>query len=61
VRLDALDQALPEGYRPHFVKIDVEGAELGVPRSGAETPARHRPHIAIEHGSAAAAFGTTQG
>jgi FkbM family methyltransferase len=59
VRVDALDQALPEGYRPHFVKIDVEGAELAVLRSGAETLARHRPHIAIEHGSSAAAFGTT--
>jgi FkbM family methyltransferase len=59
VRLNTLDLDLPEGYRPHFVKIDVEGAELGVLRSGAETLARHRPHIAFEHGSSARAFGTT--
>ena len=59
VRLATLDEDLPEGYRPSFVKIDVEGAELAVLRGGAETLARHRPHIAIEHGSSAAAFGTT--
>jgi FkbM family methyltransferase len=59
VRLGTLDQDLPEGYRPRFVKIDVEGAELAVLRGGAETLARHRPHIAIEHGSSAATFGTT--
>ncbi len=59
VRLATLDRDLPEGYRPDFVKIDVEGAELAVLRGGAETLARHRPYIAIEHGSSAAAFGTT--
>ena len=59
VRVETLDQNLPDGYRPDFVKIDVEGAELAVLLSGAEMLARHRPHIAIEHGSSAAAFGTT--
>ena len=41
------------------MKIDVEGAKVVGLRSGAETLARHRPHIAIEHGSSAAAYGTT--
>ena len=37
VRLDKLDEALPEGYVPSLVKIDVEGAELLVLRGAVET------------------------
>jgi hypothetical protein len=59
VRLAALDEDLPDDFRPRFVKIDVEGSELAVLHGGAETLARHRPYIAIEHGSSAEAFGTT--
>ena len=50
VRLDKLDEALPEGYAPALVKIDVEGAELLVMRGAAETLARHRPFVIFEHG-----------
>ncbi|HZV73087.1 MAG TPA: FkbM family methyltransferase [Conexibacter sp.] len=50
VRLDKLDEALPEGYVPSLVKIDVEGAELLVMRGAAETLARHRPYVIFEHG-----------
>jgi FkbM family methyltransferase len=50
VRLDKLDEALPEGYVPSLVKIDVEGAELLVMRGAAETLARHRPYVLFEHG-----------
>jgi len=50
VRLDKLDEALPEGYVPSLVKIDVEGAELLVMRGAAETLARHRPFVIFEHG-----------
>lgn len=50
VRLDKLDDALPEGYVPSLVKIDVEGAELLVMRGAAETLARHRPVVIFEHG-----------
>lgn len=50
VRLDKLDDALPEGYVPSLVKIDVEGAELLVMRGAAETLARHRPFVIFEHG-----------
>lgn len=50
VRLDKLDEALPEGWVPSLVKIDVEGAELLVMRGAAETLARHRPFVIFEHG-----------
>jgi FkbM family methyltransferase len=50
VRLDKLDDALPDGYVPSLIKIDVEGAELLVMRGAAETLARHRPFVIFEHG-----------
>jgi FkbM family methyltransferase len=50
VRLDKLDDALPEGYIPSLIKIDVEGAELLVMRGAAETLARDRPFVIFEHG-----------
>lgn len=60
VRTETLDASLPAGLAPAFIKIDVEGAELGVLRGGIETIARHRPVIAFEHGLGAAdVFGTT--
>jgi FkbM family methyltransferase len=59
VRLEALDDSLPEGYVPHLIKIDVEGAELAVLRGALQTLARHRPVVAFEHGSTALEYGTT--
>jgi FkbM family methyltransferase len=50
VRLDKLDDALPDDYIPQLIKIDVEGAELLVMRGAAETLARHRPFLIFEHG-----------
>ena len=50
VRLDKLDEALPDGYVSSLVKIDVEGAELLVMRGAVETLARHRPFVIFEHG-----------
>jgi FkbM family methyltransferase len=60
VRTERLDDALPEGVEPAFVKIDVEGAEEQMLRGGLETLRRHRPVIAFEHGLGSADhYGTT--
>jgi FkbM family methyltransferase len=60
VRCERLDDALPEGVRPVFVKIDVEGAEEQVLLGASETLRRHRPIIAFEHGAGSADhYGTT--
>jgi len=60
VRVERLDDVLPDGFVPTFVKIDVEGAEGAVLAGAIETIARHRPTIAFEHGKgAASAYGTT--
>jgi FkbM family methyltransferase len=60
VRLERLDDVLPEGYAPDLIKVDVEGAELGVFRGGLQTLIRHRPAIVFEHGPGAAdRYGTT--
>jgi FkbM family methyltransferase len=54
VRTERLDDALPSGFAPAFLKIDVEGAELEVLRGGLETIARHRPVVVFEHGAGSA-------
>lgn len=60
VRTERLDDALPAGVLPAFVKIDVEGAEERVLRGALETLRRHRPVIAFEHGLGSADhYGTT--
>jgi len=60
VRTERLDDHLPDGWLPEFVKIDVEGGELGVLRGAIETLTRARPVVAFEHGPGAADYyGTT--
>lgn len=49
VDVHQIDTALPEGWAPDLVKIDVEGAE-GIVISGAlETIASHRPIVVFEY------------
>lgn len=60
VRTERLDDALPDGVQPAFVKLDVEGAEEEVLRGAISTLARFRPIVAFEHGLGSADhYGTT--
>jgi FkbM family methyltransferase len=60
VRCERLDDALPEGVDPSFIKIDVEGAEEQVLQGATKTLRRHRPVVAFEHGLGSADYyGTT--
>jgi FkbM family methyltransferase len=59
VAVEPLDEALPDGFVPSLIKIDVEGAEGQVLEGAGETLARHKPIVALEHGDAAALYGTT--
>lgn len=59
IEVQRLDDALPEGFVPEFLKIDVEGAERQVLAGGIETLARHKPLVVFEHGKGSAgAYGT---
>lgn len=49
-----LDDALPEGFRVDFVKVDVEGGELGVFRGATRLLSRCKPVVVFEHGLGAA-------
>jgi FkbM family methyltransferase len=51
-----LDDALPDGYVPAFIKIDVEGGELDVLRGARRTLAAHHPVMTIEHGLGSADY-----
>jgi FkbM family methyltransferase len=58
VRVSTLDEQL-DGIDPAVVKIDVEGAELGVLRGASRVIERSRPRLILEHGSESAAlYGT---
>ena len=55
-----LDDVIPSGYVPHFIKVDVEGGELGVFQGAVQTLRRHRPIVWFEHGIGGADwYGTT--
>jgi FkbM family methyltransferase len=50
VALERLDDVLAPEYVPALIKIDVEGAELGVLQGARRTLAEHHPLIVFEHG-----------
>ena len=50
VSVDSLDRVLPQNQRIAFLKIDVEGGELGVMRGGCETIRASRPLVVFEAG-----------
>jgi FkbM family methyltransferase len=50
VPVETLDGALPAGYVPTLIKIDVEGSERMVIEGGLETIATHRPVVVFEYG-----------
>lgn len=50
VKLARLDDIVPADLPIRLVKIDVEGAELGVLKGGLETLRRSRPFVVFEHG-----------
>lgn len=60
VRVEPLDQSLPEGYVPELIKIDVEGGEEWVLRGALNVLMTHGPTVIFEHSvSACENFGTT--
>lgn len=56
VRTDRLDNFIPNNVQIHFIKIDVEGAELQVFKGAIETLKNNRPIIVFEHGHGAANY-----
>lgn len=48
VPMRRLDDVLPDGFAPGFVKIDIEGAELAALRGLSETLTRDRPVVLFE-------------
>jgi FkbM family methyltransferase len=54
IRVESLDLDLPPGYVPHFIKVDVEGAERRVFEGAIRTIKRHKPTILFEHGKGGA-------
>lgn len=60
VKLDSLDNVIPKNIRVDFLKIDVEGAELGVLQGAKDLIAKHKPLIVFEHELTKAALYNTK-
>jgi FkbM family methyltransferase len=54
VLVERLDDVVEASYVPTLLKIDVEGAELGVLRGAVGMLERHRPFVLFEHGAGGA-------
>jgi FkbM family methyltransferase len=60
VNVQPLDELLPHDYRPHLIKVDVEGAELDVFRGAERVLRESRPLVVFEHSNRLAyQYGTT--
>jgi hypothetical protein len=60
VTMTRLDDIVSKDLPIHFIKIDVEGAELQVMRGAMSTIRKYKPTIVFEHGLGAAdCYGTT--
>jgi FkbM family methyltransferase len=60
VKTERLDDHLPDGWLPTFVKIDVEGAELLVLEGALQTLRRAKPVMAFEYGGGPEQFGGSE-
>jgi FkbM family methyltransferase len=59
VKRARLDDVIPRERAIRFIKVDVEGGELGVYQGGIELLRRSRPYVVFEHGlNAADYYGT---
>ncbi len=56
VELKKLDDVIPPNIKIDFIKIDVEGAELGVLKGGKELLKKYKPTIIFEFGLGASDF-----
>ncbi len=59
VRVDRLDNIIPQDAPVALIKIDVEGGEYGVLAGGVRTIRRTRPVIIFEHGASSRKYGVT--
>jgi len=60
VKVEKLDNVIPEELKIYFIKIDVEGAQFQVLRGAVRTIKRHKPFIIFEHSASdAAPYGVT--
>src|SRR5215475_9890377 len=60
VQTERLDNILSLDYKVHFMKVDVEGAELQVFLGAIRTLRKDRPYIMFEHGQGSSEYyGTT--
>jgi FkbM family methyltransferase len=56
VTVETLDEVAGDRYLPHFIKIDVEGAEASVLRGARRVLREARPLVLFEHGAAKSAY-----